>query len=161
MLTGLLALTFLASVPAMALGLVKPKLVLPWMKNATRKRVILAYGGTFVASFVLIGITTPSGTTPQETSLESRPPISNESAIPLVTSNPSPSVPTETPSLPKVGDIVSANERSIQVNIVEKHQGLQAENPFTDPIDGDIILVYATFTNTSNNQGISCGAVLI
>lgn len=59
----------------------------------------------------------------------------------------------EAPKNPGIGSTVSESGRSVRIDSIERHQGLQANNQFAKPIDGSIVLVYATFSNTSNEQG--------
>jgi hypothetical protein len=50
------ALSFL-SLLALPVGMISPKIVLPWSKDKDRKKVLIVYLPTFIISFVLFGIT--------------------------------------------------------------------------------------------------------
>lgn len=53
----LLVLLGLSLLIAMVVGLIKPSLVIRWGEKRTRPRVLMVYGGLFVASFIILGMT--------------------------------------------------------------------------------------------------------
>lgn len=64
MLSGLFALTFLVSIPALLIGLVNPRWVMPKrVKQPTRKLAAKVYGGMLLASLFLMGATAGSDST--------------------------------------------------------------------------------------------------
>lgn len=63
-MSGLFALVFLCSVPAFVMGLIFPKLVMPWDKQATRKKSAKLYLAAMISSFVLFGMTAPQSSQP-------------------------------------------------------------------------------------------------
>lgn len=60
MLSGLFALTFVLSCPAIAIGFISPRLVLPGVKQPTWLKALQLYGTTLLSSFGLFVITLPS-----------------------------------------------------------------------------------------------------
>lgn len=79
------ALIFLASVPALAIGLINPKWVLPKSKNPTRSQALKVYGGTFFASLILTGLTAPK--------FEPSSTVASEATAPGATLKPSDNTP--------------------------------------------------------------------
>lgn len=52
-----LVLLILGCLVAMTVGLFKPGLVIKWGKKQTRPRVVMIYGGLFIALFIVLGMT--------------------------------------------------------------------------------------------------------
>jgi hypothetical protein len=59
-MTSVLALLLLASMAAVAVGLVRPGLVVRWGNVRTRRRALAVYGGACVLLLVLFGVVSPS-----------------------------------------------------------------------------------------------------
>jgi micrococcal nuclease len=57
MLSGLFALIFITSCPAIAIGLISPRLVLPWVKRPTRVKALQLYGTMLCSSLALFTFT--------------------------------------------------------------------------------------------------------
>jgi hypothetical protein len=64
-----------------------------------------------------------------------------------------PSTSSQSTQLFKAGDVVTAGDRSITVGQVTTSNGLKADNPFAEAIDGQIVLVYFTLTNSGSESG--------
>jgi len=91
----LFVLLFLASVAGLGVGLVNPRLVMPWPQAQNRRTVAVTYGPAAFLFLLLAGITAPEA--PQEEAAAPSPqPTATLSPVPTAEATPAPT-PTPTP----------------------------------------------------------------
>ena len=84
---NLFVILFFISTVCLIIGIIKPKFVVFWTKNKTKKQAIIVYCIGMLIFFILIGLTTNAGSTPEVTVDTTMVTTEQSSSVPKETSS--------------------------------------------------------------------------